>query len=228
MGHLASASSFAPSIDHLITLVTWMVGFWFTLTAVMFFWLIWRFRAKPGVKTQYIEGHEAHVKRWISWPHVFVLVCDVVIIVAAMRVWYNIKQAQPPADAGHEIRVIGQQWAWVFQYPGPDDKFDTGDDFYTTDNLYVENQKTYHFQLRSRDVIHDFSVPAFRLKQDAVPGRTITGWFKPTLAGTYDIQCAEICGLGHGVMAGKIHVQDAADYQQFIQQHTAQAVSSAQ
>ena len=77
-------------------------------------------------------------------------------------------------------------------------------------------------------MIHDFSVPDFRLKQDAVPGRTITGWFKPTIAGTYDIQCAEICGLGHGVMLGRIHVQDAADYQQFIQQHTAPAVSSAQ
>lgn len=224
MEHLPAASSFAASIDHLIWLVTWMVAFWFTVTSIAFFWLIWRFRAKPGVRTQYLEGHEPHVKQWISRPHILVLVCDVIIIVAAMRVWYNIKQAQPAAEA--QIRVIGQQWAWVFQYPGADQTFDTPDDFYTSDDLYVENNKTYHFQLRSRDVIHDFSVPAFRLKQDAIPGRTITGWFKPTLAGTYDVQCAEICGIGHGVMGGRIHVQDAAEYGRWVAEHS--AVASAQ
>ncbi len=78
----------------------------------------------------------------------------------------------------------------------------------------------------SRDVIHDFSVPAFRLKQDAIPGRTITGWFKPVLAGTFDIQCAEICGIGHGVMAARIHVQDTADYRRWVAGQ--QPVASAQ
>lgn len=226
MQHLFEASSFAPSIDHLIDLVTALVGFWFTLTVIMFFWLLWRFRARPGVRSQYLEGHEPLVKRWITWPHALVLVCDVVVIVAAMRVWYDIKQHQPPADA--QIRVIGQQWAWIFQYPGPDGKFDTPDDFYTTDDLYVENDKTYHFELRSRDVIHDFSVPDFRLKQDAMPGRTITGWFKPTRVGVYDIQCSQICGIGHGVMRGRVHVENAADYQAWLKTQTTPAVSSAQ
>lgn len=211
MGQLIQqASSYAASIDGLILLITGMVAFWFILANIVFFWLILRFRAKPGVKSQYITGSEPHLKRWITIPHALVLVCDVFIIVGAMRVWYNIKQRLPEADA--MVRVIGQQWAWVFQYPGPDGAIDTADDFYTTDDLYVENGKTYHFQLRSRDVLHDFSVPVFRLKQDAVPGRTITGWFKPTATGTFDIQCAEICGIGHGVMAGRIHVQDAAQH----------------
>lgn len=211
MGQLIQqASSYAASIDGLIWLITGMVAFWFILANIVFFWLILRYRAKPGVKSQYITGDEPHLKRWITIPHALVLVCDVFIIVGAMRVWYNIKQRLPEADA--TVRVVGQQWAWVFQYPGPDGALDTADDFYTTDDLYVENGKTYHFQLRSRDVLHDFSVPVFRLKQDAVPGRTITGWFQPTKTGTFDIQCAEICGIGHGVMAGRIHVQDAAQH----------------
>lgn len=224
MDRLASASSYAASIDNLVLLITVLVGVFFTATSIMFFWLIWRFRARPGVRTQYLQGDEKHVRNWISRPHILVLICDVIIIVVAMRVWHHIKQQQPPAEA--LIRVIGQQWAWVFQYPGADGRLDTSDDFYTSDDLYVEHDKAYRFELRSRDVIHDFSVPAFRLKQDAIPGRTITGWFRPTLAGSYDIQCAEICGLGHGVMAGRIHVQSAEDHHRWVAGQA--AVASAQ
>jgi len=215
---IQQASSYAASVDGLILLITVMVGFWFILANVVFFGLIWKFRAKPGVKSRYITGSEPHLKRWITIPHALVLVCDVVIIVGAMRVWYNIKQRLPAGDA--TVRVIGQQWAWVFQHPGADGRLDTPDDILTTDDLYVENGKTYHFQLQSRDVIHDFSVPVFRLKQDAIPGRTITGWFRPTRAGTFDIQCAEICGIGHGVMAGRIHVQDQAQYAAWVADHS--------
>jgi cytochrome c oxidase subunit 2 len=215
---LLQASSYAASIDGLILLVGVLVGFWFLLAEGVFFWLIWRFRAKPGVKTQYITGKEKHLKRWITIPHALVLVCDVFIIIGAIQVWYNVKQHLPLAD--HTVRVIGQQWAWVFQQPGQDGELDTSDDIYTTDDMYVESDKTYHFQLTSRDVLHDFSVPVFRLKQDAVPGRTITGWFHATKAGTYDIQCAEICGIGHGVMAGRIHVQSASEHAAWIAEHS--------
>jgi cytochrome c oxidase subunit 2 len=215
---ILQASSYAGSIDRLILLVTVLVGFWFLMAEGFFFWLIWKFRARPGVRTTYVDGTEKHLKRFINIPHALVLVCDVFIVIGAISVWYNVKQRLPDAD--DTIRVIGQQWAWVFQYSGADRKLDTPDDYYTTDNLYVENDKTYHFQLRSRDVLHDFSVPVFRLKQDAVPGRTITGWFRPTRTGTFDIQCAEICGLGHGVMAGRIHVQSAADHAAWVAEHS--------
>lgn len=214
---ILQASTFAASIDGVIILVGVITTFWLLVAEGFFFWLIWRFRARPGVRCQYLQGDEKEVKRFINVPHVAILICDVFIIVAAMRVWYNVKQRLPVADA--TVRVIGQQWAWIFQYPGVDAQLDTPDDFYTGDSLFVEVDKTYHFQLRSRDVIHDFSVPVFRLKQDAIPGRTITGWFKATKAGTYDIQCAEICGIGHGVMAGRIHVQDAAAHSAWAASH---------
>ncbi len=211
---IQEASSFAGHIDGLILLVLILVGFWFLVAEGIFFGLIWKFRAKPGQKSQYLTGKEKRIKRWITIPHGLVLVCDVVIIIAAIRVWYNVKMQLPPAD--YEIRVVGQQWAWVFQQPGADGKLDTDDDITTTDFLHVIKGKTYQFKLQSRDVVHSFSVPDFRLKQDAVPGRTITGWFTPTKTGTFDIQCAEICGIGHGVMEGQMIVQDSTEHAAWI------------
>lgn len=215
---IQQASSYASDIDGLIILITVLAGLCLVLAYVVFFWIIWRFRAKPGVKTQYFDGTEKHIKRWVTFPHMAILVFDVVVIVAAVRVWADVKQTLPPAEA--TIRVIGQQWGWIFQQPGVDAQLDTGDDIYTTDDLYVQNDRTYHFQLRSRDVLHSFSVPVFRIKQDIVPGRTITGWFKATKTGTFDIQCVEICGIGHGVMVGRIHVQDAGEHAAWIAGHS--------
>ncbi|MDH5588587.1 MAG: cytochrome c oxidase subunit II [Gemmatimonadota bacterium] len=213
------ASSYAASVDGLILLITVLVGFWFLMAEGVFFWLIFKFREKPGRKAMYITGEKKSHKKWISIPHGLVLVCDVFIIIGAVKVWYNVKQHLPEPD--YEVRVIGQQWAWVFQTPGPDGVLDTDDDIQTVDKLHVETDKTYHFKLESRDVIHSFSVPVFRLKQDAVPGRSITGWFHPTRTGTYDIQCAEICGIGHGVMAGQIVVHDAPEYASWVSDNAA-------
>ena len=78
--------------------------------------------------------------------------------------------------------------------------------------------ETYHFELQSRDVIHNFSVPVFRLRQDAMPGRTIKGWFKPTKTGSYDIQCAEMCGYGHGIMGAAITVHTKESYTETVAQ----------
>ncbi len=208
------ASTYAASIDNLILLVAVLAGFWFFAAEGMLLWLVWRFRAKPDVKSEYIEGHEHHVKRWIEWPHRIILVFDVFIIIGAVQVWYNVKQRLPEADS--TVRIIGQQWAWTFQHPGADNALDTADDIFMVDELHVEVDQTYHFRLESRDVLHSFSVPVFRIKQDAIPGRSIMGWFEPTLTGEYDIQCAEICGIGHGVMAARIHIEDAQQHADWI------------
>jgi cytochrome c oxidase subunit 2 len=215
---IPSLSTYSGDIDFLIILIAVLTGFWFFLAEGMFFWLIWKFRARPGKKTEYLTGEEEHIKRWITWPHGLILVCDVFIIIFAVRVWYDVKQRLPEPDS--TIRVIGQQWAWTFQHPGADNQLDTSDDIFTVDDLYVEVDRTYHFLLQSRDVLHSFSIPVFRLKQDAIPGRTITGWFTPTATGEHDLQCAEICGIGHGVMAARIHIQDS-------QQHAAWITSAA-
>jgi cytochrome c oxidase subunit 2 len=122
-----------------------------------------------------------------------------------VKVWYNVKQQLP--EPYETVRIVGQQWAWSFVHPGADHELRTADDIKTVDELHVEVGKVYHFKLEARDVIHSFSVPVFRLKQDAVPGRVITGWFEATETGTHDIQCAEICGIGHGVMGAQIVIE---------------------
>lgn len=216
--YLTVASSYADSIDGLILLIAVLTGFWLLASEGMFFWLCWKFRRQDGVKGQYITGDEPHLMRWVSIPHALILVCDVFIVVGAVRVWYNVKQQLPEADS--TVRVTAQQWAWVFTHPGADNKLDTADDIVTVDELRVEVGKTYHYQLASRDVLHDFSVPVFRLKQDAIPGRIITGWFEPTKAGTFDIQCAEMCGIGHGLMPAKIIVEESGAHAAWISEHT--------
>jgi cytochrome c oxidase subunit 2 len=209
-------STYAGQIDFLIVLIAVLTGFWLLAAEGMFLWLILKFRAKPGVKTQYLEGHEHHVKRWVTWPHGLVLVCDIFIIFFAVQAWYNVKQRLPD-NPDYTIRIIGQQWAWTFQHPGLDNELDTADDIFTVDDLHVEIDRTYHFRLESRDVIHSFSVPVFRIKQDAIPGRAISGWFEPTgQTGEFDVQCAEICGIGHGVMAARIHIEDSEQHAAWI------------
>jgi cytochrome c oxidase subunit 2 len=205
-----AASTYARDIDGLFTLIFWLVGFWFIVCQGLFFWLLFKFRKREGVKGQYVTGDIQSEKRWISYPHLLVLVCDVFIIWGAVRVWYDVKQDLP--DAQETVRVIGQQWAWTFVHPGPDGELDTADDIAKVNELNLKVDTLYHYKLEAKDVLHNFSIPVFRLKQDAIPGRVITGWFEPTLTGNFSVQCAEICGIGHGLMGARVIIHTAKDY----------------
>jgi len=210
------ASTFAGDIDFLYYLILVITGIAFVVVEVGILWFAIRYRARPGRRARYTHGSLRAEFVWTAVPAVTVVVLGLM----SGGVWNDIKgRDSVPAEA-LPYRVMARQFEWHVTHPGPDGTLDTPDDFYTTDDLYVEHDKAYHFELRSRDVIHDFSVPAFRLKQDAIPGRTITGWFRPTLPGSYDIQCAEICGIGHGVMNGRIHIETAAAHQAWVQEHT--------
>ena len=213
--YVVAASSYAKDIDGLFDLIFWLVGFWFLLAEGTLFYLIFRFKAKKNQRGEYITGEKKSEMRWISTPHYLVLLCDIAIVFFAVKVWMEVKQDLPEAD--RTVRVIGQQWAWSFVHPGPDGQIDTADDIKTTDELHLEVGKTYHYRLTSRDVLHSFSVPVFRLKQDAIPGREIVGWFKPTVTGTYDIQCAEMCGIGHGLMPAHVVIESAAEHAAWMQ-----------
>ncbi len=198
------ASTYAVDIDNLILLIAVITGVWFFLTEFVFFGLLWKFRYQEGKPAQYVTGKEKHLKRWINWPHILVILCDLVIVAGAVQVWYKVKQDMP--EVQKEVRVVGQQWAWSFVHPGADGELGTEDDIKTVDELHIVVGEVYKFNLESRDVMHSFSVPVFRLKQDAVPGRIIQGWFEATATGEFDIQCAEMCGIGHGIMAAKLFI----------------------
>jgi cytochrome c oxidase subunit 2 len=221
--YLTAASSYAHGIDQLFLLIAVLVGFWLIVAEAVLFWFVFKYLERDGHATRHITGDEPELNRWITIPHLLVILCDIVIIIPAIMVWYNVKQAMPPTD--RTVRVIGQQWAWSFQEPGPDGVLDTGDDIRTVGELHVAVNTTYRFELTSRDVVHSFAVPAFRLKQDALPGRTIIGWFRPSRIGTYDIQCTQMCGIGHGLMAGRVIVETQQDHAAWLMQNSVPAVA---
>jgi cytochrome c oxidase subunit II len=220
---LESLSTYSDSIDNLILLIAVLVGFWFIACEVVFFWFIWKYKDR-GQKALWVTGETPEQKKFINIPHMLVLACDVFIIIGAVMVWVDVKQTLPPADA--TIGIHAQQWSWTFKHPGADGKLGTPDDIDTAHDMFIEVGKTYHFKLTAEDVMHSFSVPVFRLKQDAIPGREITGWFKARSAGklgVYDIQCAEMCGIGHGIMGARMHLQSREKHAAWMAKHAGSA-----
>lgn len=207
MDYPIQASSYAAEIDNLIILIGVLVGFWSVVTYGIFFWLLAAYRARGGAQAEHLSGDEKQPKKFITYAHFLVLVCDIFIVWGAIRVWVDVKQTLPEGEEVQTVRIISQQWAWSFVHPGPDGLLDTADDIKSVDDLHIELGRPYIYELTSRDVLHSFSVPVFRLKQDAVPGRVIRGWFKATRSGSYDIQCAEMCGIGHGLMPARIVIE---------------------
>lgn len=218
MSHIITeASTYAHRVDFLIDLIFVVVGFWFLLAQAVFFGFIFKYSRKNNPKASYIAGESHKETKLIHRAHHAVLVCDIIIVAFAVMTWYHIKQDMPPADT--TIRIVGQQWAWKFTDPGADNELDTADDITTMDELHVKVNTVYHFQLEAKDVVHSFSVPVFRLKQDAIPGRVITGWFEATTPGEYDINCAQMCGIGHGIMGAKLIVETAEQHEAWLKQY---------
>lgn len=223
--YVAAVSTFAGDIDNLIILIGVIVVPWFLLCELVLFYLVFKFRAKEGVRSEYVTGEEKDLKRWITIPHLMVLFCDIFILYGAIRVWVDVKQ-QLPEQPYATVRIVGQQWAWSFVHPGADGKLDTADDIKTVDRMYIVANQPYIYELEARDVLHDFSVPVFRLKQDAIPGRVIRGWFEATSTGEFDIQCAEICGIGHGIMKARLEIQTPEQHAAWISENSTLALAA--
>ncbi len=141
---------------------------------------------------------------WIGIP----LVISIVIFVWASRVFYE--QYDPPADAA-EVYVVGKQWMWYLQHP--EGKRETNE-------LHVPLGRPVKLIMTSQDVIHSFFVPAFRMKQDVLPGRYTETWFQPTKAGRFHLYCAEYCGTNHSAMGGWVFVMEPAEYEQWLARGT--------
>jgi len=222
---LPRASAYAIEIDVLFDVITILVGFWFLLVLGYFFYLIFRYRHRDGHKAEYITGETHKQKQAIEIPHFLILACDIAIIIPTFAVWYNVKIDIPPPD--EEVRIVSQQWAWTFYHAGADGVLGTDDDIASVNELHVKNNTQYTYHLESRDVMHSFSVPVFRLKQDAIPGRVISGHFKPILEGEWDIQCAEMCGVAHGIMGARIFIKSEAEHNEWIAANTPKTAEAA-
>jgi cytochrome c oxidase subunit 2 len=141
---------------------------------------------------------------------------DLGIDFAGVSAYESIKGEMPARE--EIVRVTGKQFNWDVTYPGSDGAFDTADDLTLENELHVPVGTVVHVVLESKDVIHSFFVPVFRLKQDVLPGRSITAWFEATETGEYEIGCAELCGYGHYKMRAVLTVHSAVDYASWIQE----------
>ncbi len=128
------------------------------------------------------------------------------LYVWAARDYFNIERPPPGAL---QINVVGKQWMWKIQHPEGNREIN---------ELHVPLGRVVQLTLASQDVIHSFFLPAFRIKQDVVPGRYTTEWFKADRLGTYHLFCSEYCGTSHSHMVGQIIVMDPAQYQEWLAQ----------
>ena len=181
-------------------------------------WFVFKY-AKPRTdKGAYTHGNHNLELVWTAIPAVALLV----IAFTQMRTWADIKfERNFPAGGPYSIEhPIAEVWAsqfdWRFRYPGDDGRFGTVDDLENAFEFCVPVDTDVVFDLRSRDVIHSFFVPEFRLKQDVLPGHTIPVWFKAQETGLYDLVCAELCGWGHYKMAGRVRVVTQDEYAQWL------------
>lgn len=211
-----NVSTFGGDVDEVFSLIFYITAVWFFLTEGLILYFIFRYRRKPGQKAAYVTGDTWGQFAWVLIPLAVVVILDVVIDVNGGEVWAKIKRQMPETDI--VVRAAGKQFNWEFTYPGPDGKFGTDDDLQLDNDLHVPVGKPVRVILTSKDVIHSFFLPNFRLKQDAMPGREIAVWFQATKTGEFEIPCAELCGFGHSGMKGLVYVHTPEDYQKWIKE----------
>ena len=216
-----SASSFAPQLDRLMLAITLIVGAWFLVAEAVLVTFVIRYRRRPGRRAAYLPATGLRSMAFVLVPCVVILGLDLVIDAMGARAWEEIKLELPPHD--ELVRIQGEAWQWRITSPGADGRLDTADDVQTLNELHVPVEKTVLFELTARDVLHSLWIPQLRLKQDAVPGRTIRGWFRATREGQYPVICAEICGIAHTFMQGALHVESEAAFRQWLESKAAPA-----
>ena len=209
-------TSTAPVIDKLFYTILAITGIAFVLVqATLLFFLI-RYRRQPDRRAAYTHGNTLAEIVWTAIPALIL----VALAFYSQRVWALVKGTPPSPDL--EIEIIGEQFAWNVRYAGADGRLDTDDDITTINQLHIPEHKTVLFHITSKDVIHSFFVPQFRMKQDAVPGLKSHMWVQAVESGNFEIACAELCGLGHYRMRGYLVVEPQEAFDAWLVQARAE------
>ncbi len=218
-------------LDTNLHITFWVTGIVFVALNGFLIWVIIQYRHRKGLEAHYEP--ESHKVEW--WLTAVTTVGVIAMLAPGLWVWNDIVKV--PADA-KEVEVVGQQWHWSFRFPGkdgvfgqtsisamnaanplglkPDDPAGLDDILVTNGELHLQVGQAYKFVLRSKDVLHNFTVPQFRVKMDLVPGATPYIWATPNLVGRYDILCEELCGIGHFAMRGAVVVDEQADFEKWL------------
>lgn len=195
------ASTFAAEVDALYFFLVALSAFFSILIGVCLVTFAIRFRrrspdqkARPTANTLLLE------LVWTGVPLV------IVMVIFAWGASLYFRMTRPPQDV-LKMYAVGKQWMWKFQHP---------DGRREINQLHVPIRQPVQLTMSSEDVIHSFFVPAFRVKQDVVPGRYTTIWFEATKPGEYHLFCAEYCGTLHSGMIGQIIAMEPEDYQTWL------------
>lgn len=215
-----NVSSYGGEIDHLFNLILWMVAITFVLTEVLLVWCVFVYSKKRASRAAYTHGNHTLEMVWTAIPAVLL----VFIAFSQMGAWSEIKIDMPdgsepgqPYSPEHPFaEIYASQFDWRVRYPDAEGNFTGADVVESPYDIYVPVDTKIVVRLKSRDVLHSFFIPNFRLKQDAVPGMDIPVWFEAQKTGDYDLICAELCGWGHYKMAGKIHVLPKDEYERWM------------
>jgi cytochrome c oxidase subunit 2 len=212
-------STYGRQIDGLFYLILWITGIIFIVVESVLLFFLFRYRHREGRPAHYTHGSN---RLEVIWTIVPAVIC-VVLALLSRRSWADIKQHMP--KGAMQVEVTAEQFAWNIRYPGPDGNLNTPDDVVTLNQLHFPVGRPLIVTLHSKDVIHSFFLPEFRVKQDAVPGMTTHIWFEATRTGHWEITCAELCGLGHYRMKGFVTVQTAEEFERWLAQTAREAAS---
>jgi len=200
-----AASSIAEGVDHLYFVLTFITLF-FTIaifSTIFVFMVKYRRRAENEVPPDI----EQNLPLELAWTIIPTLICAGLFLWASSLYFEN---SRPPS-ASTEIFVIGKQWMWHIQHP---------EGVREINELHVPEGVPVKLTMTSEDVIHDFYIPAFRVKKDVIPGRYSSLWFQATKVGTYHLFCAQYCGADHAEMLGWVYVMSPADYETWLSSGT--------
>jgi len=188
----------AEQVDTTFFIITGISLFFLILITFFMIYFVVKYNKKRNPKPSNIEGNTKLEILWTVIPTLLALG----MFFSGYAGFKNMRNV--PEDA-FTIKVIGRMWVWDFEYLNGK----------KTDTLYVPLSKPIKMEITSNDVNHSFYIPSFRVKEDAIPGRKNYLWFQPTAIGSYNIECAEYCGLSHSAMYSKVVVMPDAEFEKW-------------
>lgn len=195
------ASSFAGQVDALFAFILLVVVFFSLLVAVLVLVFSIRYRKERNPVATQIEGSVPLEVMWTVVP----LVIALFIYVWGAALYFHMYRS--PSGDVLDVYVVAKQWMFKSEHPSGVREIN---------QLHVPMGAQVRITAISQDVMHSFSVPAFRTKHDIVPGRYNSFWFEPTKIGTYHLFCTQYCGTGHSAMVGQVIVMSPGDYQRWL------------
>jgi cytochrome c oxidase subunit 2 len=210
---LRPQSDVAREIDTLFRGIFWLAMGVLVIVEGVLLLVIFRFRERPGAEPP--KPVHGHVLLEVGWTLAPALILIVIGVPTMLTLW---KIDRPAVDPDIRVEVIGHQWWWEFKYP------DLG--INTANELHLPVGQTVDLRLRSADVMHSFWFPRQAGKRDLVPGRENQLWFTPDSVGVYPGQCAEFCGTSHALMAMRLYVDTAEDFERWVQGQAEEAADA--